>query len=205
MSSSNTPEKWNPDSLADKEQFYAALKDDKKARAVWEKLYAVIKQVFTCQSLPPEVREELWQQVTFEMWTKLSVKRIPFSGSGNCWDQIRRLATELMKHRTTDIVRKRKRERRFLSLADETSLDPADPGDGPVDGLISEESAGILRVAIEKLPEEYRLVLKAHYLNGLLCEEIAARLGIPIGTVKSRLHEGRRRLRDNPEVAALRS
>lgn len=48
--------------------------------------------------------------------------------------------------------------------------------------------------AIEGLPEEFRIPLVLSDLEGLGYREIADQLDIPIGTVKSRLYRGRRRL-----------
>jgi RNA polymerase sigma-70 factor (ECF subfamily) len=48
--------------------------------------------------------------------------------------------------------------------------------------------------AIESLPEEFRIVSLLYFLNDFSYEEIADAAGIPIGTVRSRLHRGRKLL-----------
>ena len=48
--------------------------------------------------------------------------------------------------------------------------------------------------AIEELPEEYRMAVVLSDLEGLSYGEIAEVMGIPVGTVKSRLFRGRRQL-----------
>src|SRR5204863_3758818 len=50
--------------------------------------------------------------------------------------------------------------------------------------------------AVEALPSEQRRAVLLHYVDGLACEEIAALLGEPAGTVRVRLHRARARLRD---------
>jgi RNA polymerase sigma-70 factor, ECF subfamily len=50
--------------------------------------------------------------------------------------------------------------------------------------------------AVEALPAEQRRTVLLHYVDGLACEEIAALLGEPAGTVRVRLHRARARLRD---------
>jgi RNA polymerase sigma-70 factor (ECF subfamily) len=54
-----------------------------------------------------------------------------------------------------------------------------------------------VRSALGALGTEQRTVVEAAYFEGLSCSEIAAKLSIPIGTVKSRLAAGLARLRDN--------
>ena len=48
--------------------------------------------------------------------------------------------------------------------------------------------------AIDALPEEYRMAVVLSDVEGLSYDEIAATLDVPVGTVKSRLFRGRRRL-----------
>lgn len=48
------------------------------------------------------------------------------------------------------------------------------------------DDAARLRGALDTLPAEQRAVLELGYFDGLSCTEIAARLGVPVGTVKSR-------------------
>lgn len=61
--------------------------------------------------------------------------------------------------------------------------------------LLNEESQRQLAMAMARLPMREWLVLNLYYADGLRVREIAARLGCPVGTVKSSLHRGRRRLR----------
>lgn len=49
--------------------------------------------------------------------------------------------------------------------------------------------------ALTVLPEEFRVVLVLHYLEGFSVQEIGEMLEISPGTVKSRLHRGREKLR----------
>ena len=50
--------------------------------------------------------------------------------------------------------------------------------------------------AIAQLPENYRLLIAAHYLEGVQYEALAEALNIPIGTVKTHLYRAKRRLRE---------
>ncbi len=51
------------------------------------------------------------------------------------------------------------------------------------------------RRAIAALPEHYKIVFELSHFEGLTYAEIAVKLGIPIGTIKSRMAEAVRRLR----------
>ena len=50
--------------------------------------------------------------------------------------------------------------------------------------------------AIAQLPENYRLLIAAHYLKGVQYEALAEALDIPVGTVKTHLYRAKRRLRE---------
>ncbi|HYH80101.1 MAG TPA: sigma-70 family RNA polymerase sigma factor [Longimicrobium sp.] len=58
-----------------------------------------------------------------------------------------------------------------------------------------DEQARLLE-ALKELPEQRREVLLLHDLEGWTHREIAERLGLPPGTVRSHLHHARRRVRD---------
>lgn len=80
------------------------------------------------------------------------------------------------------------------------------PGAGTVPPPELEALAGEtrreVREALAGLDDNERLVVTCRYLLGLSESETAAALGIPAGTVKSRLHRGLRRLRHALEPAA---
>jgi RNA polymerase sigma-70 factor (ECF subfamily) len=66
----------------------------------------------------------------------------------------------------------------------------------PDDTERSSPDHGRVRAAVAALGDDQRRVLELAYFEGLSCTEIAARIAIPIGTVKSRLAAGLGRLRD---------
>jgi RNA polymerase sigma factor (sigma-70 family) len=71
------------------------------------------------------------------------------------------------------------------------------PMTAPEDELAAEERKQFLKQALEKLPPEYREVIVLYELEGLSYKELALALGIPVGTVMSRLSRARRRLQEN--------
>jgi RNA polymerase sigma-70 factor (ECF subfamily) len=52
-----------------------------------------------------------------------------------------------------------------------------------------------LEKAIARLPENYRLLVAAHYLDGVQYEQLAAALDLPLGTVKTQLYRAKQQLR----------
>ena len=52
-----------------------------------------------------------------------------------------------------------------------------------------------LEKAIARLPANYRLVIAAHYLEGVQYTDLAEALGLPLGTVKTQLHRAKQQLR----------
>ena len=73
-------------------------------------------------------------------------------------------------------------------------------GDGGLELLVDEADAaspdhGRVRRALAELATDQRRVLELAYFEGLSCTEIAKRIAIPVGTVKSRIAAGLDRLR----------
>ena len=69
-----------------------------------------------------------------------------------------------------------------------------------VDDSMLDESLLDLRREVQQLPPRMRAAVCLHYLADLSTAEVAAALGISVGTVKSSLHDARRRLRVSLEV-----
>jgi RNA polymerase sigma-70 factor (ECF subfamily) len=81
---------------------------------------------------------------------------------------------------------------------------PVDPAvAGVLDDMIARQEYRRLHEAIGTLPEPYRQTLVLHHLEGMPYEEVAALLGCPVGTIRSRLARARELLarKLEPEVA----
>jgi len=50
--------------------------------------------------------------------------------------------------------------------------------------------------AMQQLPENYRLLIAAHYLQGVQYEALAETLNLPLGTIKTHLYRAKRQLRE---------
>ncbi len=94
-------------------------------------------------------------------------------------------------HRVTvntcyDLLRTRKR----APMLDRLPEHEVEPQPIPDHAPLTDLSVDVRRALLE-VPEEYRAAMVLHDVQDLPYEEVAAILGVPVGTVKSRLHRGR--------------
>jgi RNA polymerase sigma-70 factor (ECF subfamily) len=97
-------------------------------------------------------------------------------------------------HRVTvnacyDLLRKRQRQP-LLERGGEDDLPGPEPPPAPDHADVTVLSIDVQRALLE-VPEDFRAVMILHDVQDLPQEEVAAILGVPVGTVKSRLHRGR--------------
>jgi RNA polymerase sigma-70 factor (ECF subfamily) len=97
----------------------------------------------------------------------------------------------LVHRRSVDIVRREQR-RRGERLPDEA---PQSAGAADEDALIRDRRRAVSE-ALDRLPPDQRRALELAYWGGLTQSELAEQLGIPLGTVKSRMFTALARLRD---------
>ena len=69
-------------------------------------------------------------------------------------------------------------------------------GSGPLDAAQGEERRQQVRAGVDRLPDFLRQVVILAYYQGLKYREVADILGIPVGTVKSRLHAALQKLQE---------
>lgn len=75
--------------------------------------------------------------------------------------------------------------------------------DDPLREVETSELRARLRAAISRLAAEFRVVFELHEFQGQSYEQISNSLGIPVGTVRSRLSRARARLREDLAASAL--
>ena len=107
----------------------------------------------------------------------------------------------IAKNAWIDHIRRTRRRGRMQSLDKDTAEGvnlyarlPAQT-DKPDARLQQQDRAQAIEEAIESLPEEQRIVFVLSEVQGMKYTEIADTLGIPVGTVKSRMHVAVQRLR----------
>ena len=136
--------------------------------------------------------EDLLQEVFLQVWRQAQ-SYSPERGSPEAW-----LIT-MTRSRAIDKLRAQRR--RILSplAPDEPSrVEGGQPMESPTQ---ASEAKLMVQGVLVKLPEMQRIVLELAYFDGLTQSEIAARLGEPLGTVKTRMRAGLERLRGFLEAA----
>ena len=130
--------------------------------------------------------EDVLQEVFLQVWRR-----------ANDFDESRGRAftwlVTIARSRALDRLRSHGSRARIATAAAAEAGDVI--GDATEETLRSEESVVVRRGLIE-LPEEQRRALLLAYFEGLTQTEIATRLGIPLGTVKTRVRSGMIRLRE---------
>jgi len=128
---------------------------------------------------------ELMQDVFIRAWRRIST----FRGDSAFGSWLHRLAVNTMLENARS---DRRRIARVLPMDDTSRLEGAARSSG-VDLRMDMEEA------IASLPQGARLAFVLHDVEGYQHQEIAARLGVSVGTIKAQLHRARRLLRERLE------
>jgi len=143
----------------------------------------------------PEEARDVAQEVFLQVYRTLG----RFEGRSSLKTWIYRIVVNQSRNRRR-WWRRRRKDRSFpldaLTPSDEARLAERAPGpEGPQERLERRERARAVQSALLRLSFEHRAVLLLRAVEGLSCEEIAAALSLPAGTVKSRLSRAREALR----------
>ena len=133
----------------------------------------------------PAQSEEVTQEVFVELWRQAA--RFDSARGG-----VRGWAVTIAHRRAVDRVRSEQ------SLRDRQLRDAAAPAgapDSPPDAVIDSLDRDRARRALTELSEAQRQALELAFFDGLTHVQIAERLGVALGTVKTRIRDGLIRLR----------
>lgn len=137
--------------------------------------------------LDDALAEDVVQEALLAYWRRPSAYD-PARGAFGTW------LLSLVHHKAVDAVRRETSQQRLAAAAGRLAL--VQPATAPdVADLAAERStAGDVRSAVSALPPAQRDAIMLAYWGGLTQREIAQHTGAPLGTVKTRMLSGMRRL-----------
>jgi len=157
---------------------------DRHGRAAYALVCAIVRERADADEVVVDVFRQAWHSAArFE----------PARGSVGSW-----LVT-IARTRALDLVRARGRRARALEkaalLSESGFASPVAADDAPDRTAERAETQRIVTRALANLPEPQRRAIELAYFGGLSQSEIAAQLGEPLGTVKTRIRDGMAKLR----------
>ncbi len=140
--------------------------------------------------------EDVIQEVFMKVYK--SIKKFRGDSALSTW--IYRITVNVCK----DMLSKKRKKREILTSfgledSDEKTLPEPVEEVQPTDELLREVFAGEVRHAIESLSKEDRLLITLREIEEMSYSDIANVVGKPVGTIKSRLHYARERLKETLE------
>jgi len=176
--------------LSDEDLMGRAAVDDERAFAELVKRYQgrvtnLISRVLNDR----ECSDDLAQEV----FVRVYVHRRNYRRGAKFSTWLFTIAANLAKNE----IRRRVRRRNWFSLdalqeaLSDSTMVLADRSEGQETALQREQLQGVIGKAIAAVPEKYRLALVLRDVEGLAYEEIGQVLGIPGGTVRSRINRAR--------------
>jgi RNA polymerase sigma-70 factor (ECF subfamily) len=147
-----------------------------------------VKSYMMRQGADANTAEELAQETLLTVWRKASFYSSD-RGSATTW------VFTIARNLRIDRLRK---EQRWVPLPDEYNNEPSADA-GPDEILAEEERRLQMQRALAELPTDQQEVVVLSYIEGLSHSEIAERLGLPLGTVKSRMRLAYLKIRDSVE------
>ena len=177
--------------MMDREQAWiaAARRGDQTAFEELVRLYEKRVLALTLRMCKnPQDAAEAAQEAFLAAWQGLGT----FRGEASFSTWLYRLASNAC----VDLLRRESRHRPEASFDDETlNLDVVAPIPSPQEEAERQELREQIEAGLQSLPLEYRTVLVLRELHQLRYGEIAETLALDVGTVKSRISRGRKRLR----------
>lgn len=155
--------------------------DDDAVRDVYARYGGALRAVARAILGQPELVAEAVQETMLKAW------RAAGTLDTRAHDGMAPWLYSIARHTAIDIARRERRP---------TTGDHAPEVDPPVAGIGLERTWEVFEVrrAVDALPDIEREVVRLSHRDGLTHEQIASRLGIPVGTVKSRSGRAHRRL-----------
>jgi len=157
-------------------------------RELFRRNAAVAKSVAMRVTRSDQLAEEAVQEGFLQLW------RAP-ERFDEARATVRRWLLTMVHARAVDLVRREQSQRR---RSEEVAAEPGavvDPADDVVADIARPAEAASVRAALASLPDAQRQVIELMYFAGVSPTGVAERLGLPLGTVKSRGLLAMRKLR----------
>lgn len=168
------PPTTDPDAIADRAVLQRIARGDTRALALlYERYESLLVAVGTSILRDPHEARDIAHDVFLEAWRAASTYDAS-RGSVRTWLLLRMRSRALDRHRMCATA--------LAARARIRQMSPASARERP-DTLHDEAR---VRDAVQALPERHRQVIVLHYYRGLSCSQMAARLELPLGTIKSR-------------------
>ena len=152
-------------------------------------VFGLVRRIVGDYSVAEEVTLDVYTQV----W-RLASAYLEDKGSPLTW------LLMLARSRAIDHLRSRARRVKAQELPIEVAFDHSHPSPDPETAAISGSRRKIVRDILADLEPEQIAMLQLAFFEGLSHGEIAARTGIPLGTVKTRIRTAMMRMRELLEV-----
>jgi RNA polymerase sigma-70 factor (ECF subfamily) len=132
---------------------------------------------------------DLLQDAFFQSFRKLG----SFHGESSFYTWVYRIVVNLALS-----AKRRRTPKLFRDPGSGADFDPAETSasSDPSSNLERVEREAMVQQALDRLAPDHRVVIVMKEFDGMHYEEIAATLGVPIGTVRSRLHRARSELKE---------
>ncbi len=129
------------------------------------------------------------RDVVQDAWVDIvrNIRRLREPASFRAW------AFRIVSNKAADLIRQRDRQR---SLAKEVTEQKQSSNHCGATGQRDVDAQSLVTQCIQSLPVNCQQILSMKYMDHMSTSEIAEALGIPVGTVKSRLHFARGKLKD---------
>lgn len=181
---------WSPFRASDDELVRRAREGDVRAFAdLMERHQARVLQLCARFLGDEGLGEDVAQEAFLAAWNALG----GFRGDSSFSTWIQRIALNRCRNRRMADRRRHRDQHVVIGPSDEDGpdLDVPDPGVGPDGARLADEVDAVIERGLADLDDEHRAVLVLRDVQDLDYEEIATLLGIPRGTVKSRIHRAR--------------
>ncbi len=143
--------------------------------------------------------EDLVQEVFLAVWRNAD-RFDPERGSVRAW------ILQIAHFRLLNELRRRSRQPEIAADPDGLVLDGLPAADlGPAEVASRRHRRALIQSAFDELPPPQRQAISLAFLDDLTHEQVAAELGLPLGTAKTRIRSGLQKLRGmlGPQGAAL--